>query len=86
LVPNVETEDRALIVFAFPSGASLDQQAKPERSWQDIVAEAATASRQHKLERLADLRKELEVVLSGRNEALRAEVKSDKPPAKNKIA
>jgi len=64
----------------------FDINAKPERSWQDIVAEAATASRQHNLERLADLRKELEEVLSRRNDAICAEATSDKPRPRKKIA
>jgi hypothetical protein len=64
----------------------LDSNAKPERSWQDIVAEAATASKQHNLERLADLRKELEDVLSRRNDVLRAEATSDKRRPRKKTA
>jgi len=64
----------------------LDGEAKPERSWQDIIAEAATASRENNLERLADLRKELHDVLEKRNEALRARTASDKLPAQAKTA
>jgi hypothetical protein len=64
----------------------LDSNAKPERSWQDIVAEAATASKQHNLERLADLRKELEDVLSRRNDVLRTEATSDKRRPRKKTA
>ncbi len=65
----------------------FDSNAKPERSWQNIVAELAMATRQHNLERLADLRKELESVLDHRNEALRARATSDKKlPAQNKTA
>jgi len=63
-----------------------DQETKPERSWQKIVAEAAIASRKNNLERLADLRKELDDVLSKRNEVLRFEAVSHKPPAQHKIA
>ena len=64
----------------------FDGEAKPERSWQDIIAEAATASRENNLERLADLRKELHDVLEKRNEALRARAASDKLPAQVKTA
>jgi hypothetical protein len=61
----------------------FDSSLKPERSWQNIVAEAATASRQHNLERLADLRKELEDVLSRRrDDVLHAETISHKPRRK----
>jgi hypothetical protein len=60
--------------------------AKPGRSWQDIVAEAARASRENKLERLADLRRELESVLDHRNEGVRAEATSEKLPAQRKTA
>ena len=62
--------------------------AKPKRSWQDIVAEAARASRENNLERLADLRKELELVLDLLNNAgVRAEPTSDnKLPAQRKTA
>ena len=56
----------------------LDSSAKPERSWQDIVAEAAMASRENNLERLAELREELGVVLGRRNEVLRAGAGSEK--------
>ncbi len=64
----------------------LDGEAKPERSWQDIIAEAATASRENNLERLTDLRKELHDVLGKRNEALRSRAASDKLPAQVKTA
>ena len=61
--------------------------AKPKRSWQDIVAEAARASRENNLERLADLRRELKSVLDHRNEGVRAEAISDnKLPAQRKTA
>ncbi len=56
-----------------PSSAS----GKPERPWRDIVAEAARASRENNLERLADLRRELESVLAHGNEGVRAEATSD---------
>ena len=64
----------------------FDGEAKPERSWQDIIAEAAAASRENNLERLADLRKELHDVLEKRNEALRSRAPSDKLPAQVKTA
>ena len=61
--------------------------AKPERTWQDIVAEAARASRENNLERLADLRRELESVVDHRNEGVRTEPTSDnKLPAQRKTA
>ena len=64
--------------------------AKPERTWQDIVAEAARASRENNLERLADLRRELESVLAildHRKEGVRAEATSDNVhPAQRKTA
>jgi hypothetical protein len=63
--------------------------AKPKRSWQDIVAEAARASRENKLVRLADLRLELESVLAildHRNKGVRAEPTSDKLPTQRKTA
>ena len=66
-----------------------DTSAKPERSWQDIVAEAARASRENKLVRLADLRRELESVLAildHSNEGVRAEPTSDKLPTQRKTA
>ena len=56
---------------------------EPERTWQDIVADAARASREDNLQRLSELRDELAIVLDHRNEVLRASVKSDtKLPAK----
>ena len=65
----------------------LDNKAKPERSWQTIVAEVAMASREHNLERLADLRKELESVPDHRNNVPRARATSDtKLPAQDKAA
>ena len=66
----------------------LDSNAKPERSWQDIVAEAARASRENNLERLADLRRELKLVLDLlNNENVRAEPTSDnKLPTQRKTA
>ena len=60
--------------------------AKPERTWQDIVAEAARASRENNLERLADLRRELELVLDHRNEGVRAEATSDNNIPQRKTA
>ena len=61
--------------------------AKPKRSWQDIVAEAARASRENNLERLADLRRELKLVLKHRNKGVRAEGTSDNNlPAQRKTA
>ena len=51
--------------------------AKPKRSWQDIVAEAARASKENNLERLADLRRELKLVLKHRKKGVRAEATSD---------
>jgi hypothetical protein len=61
--------------------------AKPKRSWQDIVAEAARASRENNLDRLADLRRELKSVLDHSNEGIRAEAISDnKLPAQRKTA
>jgi len=62
--------------------------AKPKRSWQDIVAEAARASRENNLERLADLRRELKSVLDLlNNENVRAEPTSDnKLPTPRKTA
>ena len=66
-----------------------DTSAKPERSWQDIVAEAARASRENNLERLADLRRELESVLAildHRNEGVRAEATSDNNIPQRKTA
>jgi hypothetical protein len=65
----------------------LDSNAKPERSWQDIVAEIATASRCHRIERIADLRRELESVPDERNHALRAKTGSEnKLPIQDKAA
>jgi hypothetical protein len=53
----------------------------------DIVADLAMATRQHNLERRADLRKELDFVLDHRNEAQRIRATSDnKLPARNKTA
>ena len=67
-----------------------DTSGKPERSWRDIVAEAARALRENNLERLADLRRELESVLAildHRNEGVRAEATSDNNlPAQRKTA
>ena len=59
---------------------------KPERSWQDIVAEAARALRENNLERLADLRRELESVLDHLNEGVRAEATSDNNIPQRKTA
>ena len=60
--------------------------AKPERTWQDIVAEAARASRENNLERLADLRRELSVLAHG-NEGVRAEATLDNTlPTQRKTA
>jgi hypothetical protein len=65
----------------------LNTNAKPERSWHEIAAKVAMASREHNLERLADLRKELECVLDHRNNAFRARATSDKNlPARDKTA
>ena len=62
----------------------LDNNTAPERSWQDIVAEIATATRCDHLERIADLRKELESLLDQRNQAkARSE---DKLPIQGKTA
>ena len=57
-----------------------DTSGKPERSWRDIVAEAARALRENNLERVADLRRELHC-----NEGVRAEATSDNniPPTQN---
>ncbi len=57
-----------------------DTSGKPERPWRDIVAEAARASRENNLERLADLRRELKSVL--RNET----TSDNKLPAQRKTA
>ncbi len=65
----------------------FDNNAKPVRCWKDIVADLAMATRQHNLERRADLRKELDFVLDHRNEAQRIRATSDnKLPARNKTA
>ena len=64
----------------------LDSNAKPERSWHDIVTEIAMATRCHNRERIADLRKELESVLDHRSETLRARAGSDTPPAQHDAA
>ena len=67
--------------------AMSDTSAKPERSWQDIVAEAARALRENNRGRLADLRRELKLVLKHGNEGVRAEAASDnKLPAQRKTA
>jgi K+-sensing histidine kinase KdpD len=58
---------------------------QPDRCWQDIVAEVATASHKHDFLRLAELRKELESVLDHRNKALHAKAKSDKKLPARKI-
>ena len=64
-----------------------DTSVKPERSWQDIVAEAARALRENNLERLADLRRELKLVLKHRNKGVRVEATSDHNlPAQRKTA
>jgi len=60
--------------------------AKPKRSWQEIVAEAARASRENNLVRLADLRRELESILDHRNKDVRAEPASDNLPTQRKTA
>ena len=61
--------------------------AKPGRSWQDIVAEAARALRENNRGRLADLRRELKLVLKHGNKGVRAEAASDnKLPAQRKTA
>ncbi len=54
-----------------------DTSGTPERPWRDIVAEAARALRENNLERVADLRRELESVLDHCNEGVRAEATSD---------
>jgi len=76
-VPKVDTEGSPQPSHA-ASLRMLDSNAKPERSWQDIVAEIAMATRCHNRERIADLRKELDSVLNHRSEALRAKATSDK--------
>ena len=63
-----------------------DTSAKPERSWQDIVAEAARALRENNLERLADLRRELKSGLHYRNKGVRAEATSDNNIPQRKTA
>ncbi len=64
-----------------------DTSVKPERSWQDIVAEAAKALRENNRERLGDLRRELKSVLNHRNKRVRAEATSDNNlPAQRKTA
>jgi hypothetical protein len=55
----------------------FDGNTKPERSWHDIVTEIAIATRCHNLERIADLRKELESLPNLRNNVLRARATSD---------
>ncbi|SRR6266851_190068 len=77
LVPKVDTEGSPQPSHAV-SLAMLDSNAKPERSWHDIVAEIAMATRCHNRERIADLRKELDSVLDHRSEALRAKAITDK--------
>ena len=77
-VLKVDTEGGAFYPSRTFPRAMFDGEAKPERSWQDIIAEAATASRENNLERLADLRKELGVVLGRRNEVIRAGAGSEK--------
>jgi len=65
----------------------LDRNVKPERSWQDIVAAIATASRCHQIERIADLRRELESVPDERKHALCAKARSEnKLPIQDKAA
>jgi len=64
-----------------------DTSGKPERPWRDIVAEAARALRENNLERVADLRRELESVLDHCNEGVRAEATWDnKIPTQRKTA
>jgi len=63
-----------------------DTSGKPERSWRDIVAEAARALRENNLERVADLRRELESVLDHCNEGVRAEATSDNNIPQRKTA
>jgi len=58
----------------------LNSDPKPERSWQDIVADAG---KEHSLEKLTELSKELEQVLDHRKKLLRT-TESGKPPAQKK--
>ena len=83
---KVDTEGRHNLRGLFHLAMS-DTSAKPERSWQDIVAEAARALRENNLQRVADLRRELESVLDHCNEGVRAEATSDNNlPAQRKTA
>jgi hypothetical protein len=57
----------------------LDDDPKPERSWQDIVADAAT---EHSPEKLTELSKELELALDQRRKRLHVTVQPDEPAQK----
>jgi hypothetical protein len=59
----------------------LDSEPKPQRSWQDIVADSA---QEHSPEKLTELSKELEQVLDQRKKLLRVRAEPIKPPGQKK--
>jgi hypothetical protein len=79
-VLKVNTKDRGTLLQIFPQVMS-DRRAKPERSWQEIAADAA---REPNPEKLLELSKELEDALDQRKKALFATNKPVKPDCEKK--
>jgi hypothetical protein len=61
--------------------AMLDSDPKPQRSWQEIVADSA---QEHSPEKLTELSKELEQVLDQRKKLLHIRAEPIKPPGQKK--
>src|SRR5579859_2206882 len=79
---KVATGKRSVPVLgARSSPAMLDNNAKPERSWQEIAADAA---QEPNPEKLLELSKELEQALDRRRKALHATDEPDEPVPKKR--